>query len=70
MALNWYGVKTVYRVSTLGRARKRDKGYDHVALHFASPNIQGAAFWQSSGFRPVEYGMRRHIDERVAWANR
>jgi len=48
----------------------RDKGYDHVALHFATANVSGAKFWQSSGFAPVEYGMRRHIDERIAWANR
>ena len=48
----------------------REQGYQHVALHFASANVQGAKFWQSSGFRPVEHGMRRHIDERIAWANR
>jgi len=48
----------------------RDKGYEHVALHFMSANIPGAAFWQSSGFRPIEYRMQRHIDERIAWANR
>jgi GNAT superfamily N-acetyltransferase len=48
----------------------RSKGYDHVALHFATPNVSGAKFWQSSGFVPVEYGMRRRIDERIAWANR
>ena len=46
----------------------REQGYEHMGLHFAAPNLQGAAFWQSSGFRPVEFGMRRHIDERVAWA--
>lgn len=48
----------------------REKGYEHIALHFAAPNVQGAKFWQSSGFVPVEHGMRRHIDERIAWANR
>ncbi|MEX2227239.1 MAG: GNAT family N-acetyltransferase [Dehalococcoidia bacterium] len=48
----------------------RGKGYEHVALHFAAPNVPGAKFWQSSRFVPVEYGMRRHIDERIAWANR
>lgn len=46
----------------------REKGYEHVALHFATPNIPGAKFWQSSGFTPVEYGMRRTIDARIAWA--
>jgi GNAT superfamily N-acetyltransferase len=53
-----------------GVAWAREKGYEHVALHFASANVPGAKFWQSSGFIPVEYGMRRHIDERIAWANR
>jgi GNAT superfamily N-acetyltransferase len=48
----------------------RDQGYRHVALHFATANVPGAKFWQSSGFKPVEYGMRRRIDERIAWANR
>jgi GNAT superfamily N-acetyltransferase len=48
----------------------REKGYKHIALHFATPNLSGAKFWQSSGFAPVEYGMRRRVDERIAWANR
>jgi GNAT superfamily N-acetyltransferase len=48
----------------------REKGYKHIALHFATANISGAKFWQSSGFQPIDFGMRRHIDERIAWANR
>jgi GNAT superfamily N-acetyltransferase len=48
----------------------REQGYQHIALHFATANVSGAKFWQSSGFQPVEYGMRRHIDERIAWANK
>ena len=48
----------------------REQGYEHIALHFASANLQGAKFWQSSGFRPIEHSMRRRIDERIAWANR
>lgn len=47
----------------------REQGYEHIALHFASPNIEGARFWQSSRFKPVEHTLRRHIDERVAWAD-
>jgi GNAT superfamily N-acetyltransferase len=46
----------------------RGEGYERIALHFATPNVSGAKFWQSSGFEPVEYGMRRRIDERIAWA--
>ncbi len=48
----------------------REQGYAHVALHFASANLPGANFWQSSGFRPIEHGMRRRLDDRIAWANR
>lgn len=48
----------------------REKGYENVALHFATANLSGAKFWQSSGFKPIEYGMRRTIDERIAWANK
>ena len=47
----------------------REQGYEHVALHFAAPNVAGAKFWQSQGFVPVEHRMVRHIDERVAWAH-
>ncbi len=46
----------------------REQGYQHVALHFAAPNVAGARFWQSSGFSPIEHRMTRHIDERIAWA--
>ncbi len=53
-----------------GVAWAREQGYENVALHFASPNLSGAKFWQSSGFKPIEYGMRRHVDERIAWANK
>ena len=48
----------------------REQGYEHIGLHFAAPNLQGAKFWQSSGFKPMEFGIRRRIDDRVAWANR
>ena len=47
----------------------REQGYQHVALHFASPNVSGARFWQSQGFVPIEHRMSRHIDERIAWAH-
>jgi GNAT superfamily N-acetyltransferase len=46
----------------------RDQGYEHIALHYASPNISGARFWDSNGFAPIEYRMTRHIDDRIAWA--
>lgn len=46
----------------------RQRGYEHIALHYASPNISGARFWQSQGFEAMEYRLTRHIDERIAWA--
>jgi GNAT superfamily N-acetyltransferase len=46
----------------------RDHGYEHIALHYAAPNIPGARFWQSHGFHAIEYRMSRHIDDRMAWA--
>ena len=48
----------------------RDEQYHHIALHFATANVSGAKFWQGQGFKPVDFGMRRRIDERIAWANR
>jgi GNAT superfamily N-acetyltransferase len=46
----------------------REQGYEHVALHFAAPNVSGARFWQGNGFQSVEHRMTRHVDERIAWA--
>ena len=48
----------------------REQGYEYMTLHFAAPNLQGARFWQSSGFVPVEFGLRRRVDDRIAWANK
>ena len=48
----------------------REQGYENVALHFSTMNVPGAKFWQSSGFNPIDIGMRRRVDERIAWANR
>lgn len=52
-----------------GMAWAREQGYEHAVLHFWAPNISGARFWLGMGFRPIEYRMTRHIDERIAWAN-
>jgi GNAT superfamily N-acetyltransferase len=46
----------------------RERGFRHIALHFMPSNLPGSAFWTSSGFRPVDHGLRRRVDERVAWA--
>lgn len=47
----------------------RSRGFEYIGLHFATPNLSGARFWQANGFVPVEYTMRRHVDERIAWAH-
>lgn len=52
-----------------GMAWAREQGYERAVLHFWAPNISGARFWLGMGFRPIEYRMARHIDERIAWAN-
>lgn len=46
--------------------QKRDVQW--CALHYVAGNPRGGRFWPSKGFLPVEYVLRRHVDERVAWA--
>ncbi|HXF50229.1 MAG TPA: GNAT family N-acetyltransferase [Dehalococcoidia bacterium] len=46
----------------------RDRGYRYCSLHYATANLEGAAFWTSQGFEPVSYRHCRRIDERVLWA--
>ncbi|MCH8026295.1 MAG: GNAT family N-acetyltransferase [Chloroflexi bacterium] len=46
----------------------KDAGYRWCVLHFYSANISGASFWLGNAFRPLEYRLRRHVDERIAWA--
>lgn len=47
----------------------REKGHQHCALHFGSPNLSGSRFWLGHGFVPVEQTFVRHVDERIAWSN-
>lgn len=46
----------------------RDRGYRYCSLHYATANLEGAAFWTSQGFEPLSYRLCRRIDERVLWA--
>src|SRR5262249_44979732 len=48
----------------------RDAGLTYCALHFLSANLAAARFWQSHGFWPLTHMLARHVDERVAWADR
>ncbi|MFT4572467.1 MAG: GNAT superfamily N-acetyltransferase [Hyphomicrobiaceae bacterium] len=41
---------------------------NRCALHFVAGNPLGRRFWLGQGFRPAEVLLRRHVDERVAWA--
>jgi ribosomal protein S18 acetylase RimI-like enzyme len=45
-------------------------GFSTCVLHFLSANLAGARFWQANGFWPLTHTLARHIDERIAWANR
>ncbi len=46
----------------------QEQGHRWCALHVYAANISGAAFWFGNGFRPLEHRLRRHVDERIAWA--
>ncbi|HWQ28332.1 MAG TPA: GNAT family N-acetyltransferase [Dehalococcoidia bacterium] len=46
----------------------REQGYRYCSLHYATANLEGAAFWTSQGFEPFSYRLCRRIDERVVWA--
>ena len=48
----------------------REQGYENIALHYATANVPGAKFWQSSNFKPIDVGLRRRVDDRIAWANK
>ena len=51
-----------------GMTWARGEGYERCTLHVLSANYSGEPFWFANGFKPVEYTLERHIDERVAWA--
>ena len=51
-----------------GMAWARETGHERCTLHVLTANHSGEPFWTANGFVPVEYGLERHIDERVAWA--
>lgn len=48
----------------------KNQGYRWCVLHFYTANLSGASFWLGNGFRPLEHRLRRHVDERIAWAGR
>ena len=48
------------------RVRFGDYELDEALVSFGPANISAAAFWHGKGFRPVYYGLLRHIDERIA----
>jgi GNAT superfamily N-acetyltransferase len=46
----------------------QEQGHRWCALHVYAANTSGASFWFGNGFRPLEHRLRRHVDERIAWA--
>lgn len=48
--------------------RLQREGVEWCSLHFVSGNPRGGNFWPSKGFVAIELAMKRHVDERVAWA--
>ena len=46
----------------------RNSGYERCIVDWLAPNLLGARFWLSSGFRPLMTYLVRHVDERIAWA--
>lgn len=60
------GVGSMLLDHAMGKLHEKDVQW--CALHYIAGNPRGGRFWPSKGFLPVEYVMRRHVDERVAWA--
>lgn len=60
------GVGTMLLDHAMGRLQENDVQW--CALHYIAGNPRGGHFWPAKGFLPVEYVLRRHVDERVAWA--
>lgn len=76
MVYLWEGfVEEDHRASGVGTrlldfalAALRERGLLWCAVHYVSGNPRGGRFWPARGFQPVEIVLRRHVDERVAWA--
>ena len=60
------GVGGALLARSLGWAR--EDGHGECLLHFHAANATAAGFWLGNGFRPVEFRLVRHVDERIAWA--
>lgn len=60
------GVGTCLLAHALAALSRR--GIESCSLHYVSGNPRGGRFWPAKGFVPVEATLKRHVDERVAWA--
>jgi GNAT superfamily N-acetyltransferase len=60
------GVGTLLLDHAMQVLQKKDIQW--CALHYIAGNPRGGRFWPVRGFLPVEYVLRRQVDERVAWA--
>jgi GNAT superfamily N-acetyltransferase len=60
------GVGSMLLEHAMGKLHEKDVQW--CALHYVAGNPRGGHFWPAKGFLAVEYVLRRHVDERVAWA--
>jgi len=51
-----------------GLAWARERGYERCSVGWWSPNLIGARFWLSRGFKPLGFRLERRIDPRISWA--
>jgi GNAT superfamily N-acetyltransferase len=45
-----------------------EQGYTSCTLGYYGPNLLGARFWQSKGWKALGYCLERRIDSRITWA--
>lgn len=53
-----------------GFAAAREAGATHCVTDWRTASLPTHRSWTALGFRPTHYRLYRHIDERIAWAER
>ena len=56
------------RLLEFALAELATEGVRWCSLHYVAGNYLGGPFWRRAGFDAVERTLRRHVDERIAWA--
>ncbi len=57
------GIGRALLARALGELKRA--GNHWCALHYVAGNLIGGRFWTEQGFRPLEYILKRHVDERL-----